>query len=148
MENIIDELYMTSEEIKLLKCNLVFAKELKLIVDDSIEAIKVRCDKLNKLNEEKLKNNEVVFGLSYYPIHIYAQYELTNFKLEFISKKVSYNYKVITKKEKQDFYNNNNIFTRCNKDKFKYDEVEAVIEKRLREIEYDKEINRIFCKLF
>ena len=42
---------------------------------------------------------------------------------------------------------NKDLFTRYNGDKFRYREVKLIIKKKLREAEYDNEINNILCKL-
>ena len=42
---------------------------------------------------------------------------------------------------------NKDLFTRYNNDRFFIFEVKTVIYKRIREAQYDEEINNILCKL-
>ena len=49
-----------------------------------------------------------------------------------------YPYREITEEKKRAFYNENrDLFTRYNRDSFGYREVSTIIEKRLREQEYE-----------
>lgn len=82
----------------------------------------------------------------------YLEYELTRFKLAFASMKKeikdNYDYREISFDEKVAYYNNNSdLFTRYNGDSFTFGEIEDVIEKRIREEEYDDEIKSILCQL-
>ena len=141
-----------SKELNHIKACLCFAKRLNLIDDDSLEAVEERCKKENEKREKMLKNNEIVYGVTKFSFNAYLQYELTRFKLEFAEEsdriKKVYQYKEITNKEQKDFYKNNkDLFTRYNKDRFFYREVNTIIHKKLREAEYENEINNILCKL-
>lgn len=131
---------------------LAFAKRLGLIDDDSLDAVKIRCENENKKREEKLKSNEAVYGVTHFSVPAYLQYELTRFKLDFASEKEEikriYSYKEISFTEKKAFFEDNaDLFTRYNGDMFSFGEVETVIEKRIREAEYENEIENILCQL-
>ncbi len=81
----------------------------------------------------------------------YIQYELTRFRLDFVSEKPlikrSYNYSTITSKDMVSFWNGHReLFTRYQGDSFSYDEVATVIKKRIREKEYEQEIQNILRK--
>lgn len=82
---------------------------------------------------------------------MYLQYELTRFRLEFAlpSKKVrdSGYCPEITEAQKRTFYQENqDLLTRAQGDLFSYEEIEAVIEKRLREAAYDRLVQDILCQ--
>ena len=82
----------------------------------------------------------------------YVRYEQTRFRLDFVSEsekvKKNYSYQRISEKEKQAFYEaNRDLFTRYHGDSFTYEEVSVIIRKRIREMEYDKEIQNILCQL-
>ena len=99
-----------------------------------------------------LEKGETVYGLTRFSLPVYLDYELTRFRLDFVSEKEeikkSYSYKPISKKEKKAFYKNNrDLFTRYSGDSFRFREVEMIIEKKMREEQYEDEINNILCKL-
>lgn len=61
--------------------------------------------------------------------------------------KRSYNYSMITSKDMVSFWNEHReLFTRYQGDSFSYDEVAMVIRKRIREKEYEQEIQNILRK--
>lgn len=131
---------------------LIFAKRLGLIDDDSLEAVKSRCDAENEKRALQLKNGETVYGLTHFTLPAYIQYELTRFRLDFVSEdekvKKAYNYREISEKEQKAFYKNNkDLFKRYNGDRFSYREVKLIIKKKIREGEYENEINSILCQL-
>lgn len=73
---------------------------------------------------------------------MYLQYELTRFKLDFAQPTAAIRAlpvcPVITEEQKQAYYRNNpDLFTRYWGDSFPYEDVEQIIEKRLREEAYD-----------
>ena len=72
----------------------------------------------------------------------YLQYELTRFKLDFAQPTAAIRAlpvcPVITEEQKQTYHRNNpDLFTRYWGDSFPYEDVEQIIEKRLREEAYD-----------
>lgn len=144
--------FLTEKERDYAKACLIFAKQIGLIDDDSLDAVGSRCEKANQEKKDKLQKGETVFGLTEYSLPAYLEYELTRFKLAFASMKKevkdNYNYREISFDEKVAYYNNNSdLFTRYNGDSFTFSEIEDVIEKRIREEEYDDEIKNILCQL-
>lgn len=113
-----------------------------LILSDGLPAVEERRKQKNAEVEEKLAAGDVVYGITHYTPSMYLQYELTRFKLDYTVYKGDfvgkYPYRVITEEEKKAFYDNNgDLFTRYFGDSFAYDEVSMIIEKRLREQEYE-----------
>ncbi|MGN0533925.1 MAG: hypothetical protein ACI4IK_06135 [Eubacterium sp.] len=144
--------FANQKEEQYAKACLIFAKRLGLIDDDSLEAVQERCEKENAKRQEQLKNGETVYGLTNFSFTAYLQHELTQFKLDFASEKDGtekyYSYREISKKDTKSFYKSNkDLFTRYNGDRFRYKEVEIIIKKRIREEEYENEINSILCQL-
>lgn len=144
--------FANQKEEQYAKACLIFAKRLGLIDDDSLEAVQERCEKENAKRQEQLKNGETVYGLTHFSFTAYLQHELTQFKLDFASEKDGiekhYSYREISKKDTKSFYKSNkDLFTRYNGDRFRYKEVEIIIKKRIREEEYENEINNILCQL-
>lgn len=145
-------LHFSSQEQKryTLAC-LEFAKKIGLIADSSLDSVVCRCQAENEKRKNALEKGETVYGLTHFSAQMYLEYELTRFKLDFVSElqeiKKHYSYKNITKKDKKNFYKNNkDLFTRYAGDKFHYYEVAMIIEKKLREEEYENEIQNILCK--
>lgn len=131
---------------------LEFAKKLGLIDDSSLDAVSIRCKAENEKRSEMLEKGETVYGLTQFPLSVYLDYELTRFKLDFVSEKEeikkNYQYAPISKKERKAFYKNNrDLFTRYSDDKFRFREVEMIIEKKMREEEYENAVNNLLCKL-
>lgn len=131
---------------------LIFAKRLGQIDDDSLEAVKERCNAENAKIEAQIKNGEAFYGLTHYSLPAYLQHELTKFRLDFVSEaeeiKKSYDYKEISRKDAKDFFKKNrDLFTRYNGDRFTFREVKIIIEKKIREEEYENEISSILCQL-
>ncbi len=131
---------------------LEFAKRLGLIDDSSLDAVAIRCKAENEKRSEMLEKGETVYGLTQFSLPVYLDYELTRFKLDFVSEKEeikkNYQYAPISKKERKAFYKNNrDLFTRYAGDSFRFREVDMIIEKKIREEQYDNEINNILCKL-
>ena len=99
-----------------------------------------------------LQNGEIIYGPEHFSLPAYVRYEQTRFRLDFVSEsekvKKNYSYQRISEKEKQAFYEaNRDLFTRYHGDSFTYEEVSVIIRKRIREMEYDKEIQNILCQL-
>lgn len=143
-------IFSSEDERKYALACLIFAKRLSLISDDSLDAVYDRCNKENENRKKKLENNETVYG----PVHLspmeYLDYELTRFKLDFVSEsdKVNYDFKPIAKKDMKAYYKaNKDLFTRYNRERFFFFEVKTVIYKKIREEEYENEINGILCQL-
>ncbi|MGN1124087.1 MAG: hypothetical protein ACI4RR_07055 [Eubacterium sp.] len=131
---------------------LAFAKKLGLIDDDSLEGVKKRCEAENAKREAQQKDGEIFYGLTHFSFPAYLQHELTGFKLDFASEnekiKRVYNYKDISDRDTKAYYKNNrDLFTRYNGERFTYKEVKMIIKKKMREEEYENEINNILCQL-
>lgn len=144
--------FSDEKEKKYALACLEFAKRLGLIDDSSLDAAALRCKAENEKRKEMLDKGETVFGLTEFPLSLYLDYELTRFRLDFVSEKEeikkNYHYEPISKKEKKAFYkNNSDLFTRYGGDKFRFKEVDMIIEKKMREEEYEHEVNNILCQL-
>lgn len=144
--------FSDEKEKKYALACLEFAKRLGLIGDSSLDAAALRCKAENEKRKEMLEKGETVFGLTEFPLSLYLDYELTRFRLDFVSEKEeikkNYHYEPISKKEKKAFYkNNSDLFTRYGGDKFRFKEVDMIIEKKMREEEYEHEVNNILCQL-
>lgn len=131
---------------------LLFAKKIGLIEDASFFALEQRRIIRNAENIEKIRQGDPVYGLIIYSAPAYLQYELTRFKLDFTEEtdkiKKNYEYRNISEEDKREFYRKNqDIFTRYHGDAFSYEEVELIIEKRIREAEYEKNVKDILCQL-
>ena len=99
-----------------------------------------------------IQRGEIVYGMEQFSLPAYVRYEQTRFRLDFVSEseKINrqYSYPAIREGETQAFYESNrDLFTRYHGDSFSYEEVAVIIRKKLREIEYDKEIHNILCQL-
>lgn len=121
------------------------------ISSDSLQAVEERRKQKNAEVEERLAAGEAVYGITHYTPSMYLQYELTRFKLDFTVYKGEavgeYPCRIISEEEKKDFYENNrDLFTRYFGDSFAYDEVSMIIEKRLKEQEYEEIIQDLLCQ--
>lgn len=131
---------------------LTFAEKIGLINDKSLEAVALRCENENKRREEALGKGDVVYGLRKFTLPVYLDYELTRFRLDFAAEKdvikKNYSYPAIDKKQLKEYYKNNrDLFTRYGGEKFRFKESELVVYKKIREEQYDAEINAILCQL-
>ena len=111
---------LTPEEWAYAKAELVLAEKLGLIENAGIEAM-------------------------------YLQYELTRFRLDFVQPTENIRKSgispEITENQKKAFYERNkDLFGRYFGDLFSYEEVEQIIEKRLREEVYDRLVQEILCR--
>ena len=135
------EFIMDRKEQKQLKAELIFAKRLGLTEDDTLDGVVSRCEKENQRRKGMLQNGEIIYGPEHFSLPAYVRYEQTRFRLD-------YSYQRISEEEKQAFYEaNRDLFTRYHGDSFTYEEVSVIIRKRIREMEYDKEIQNILCQL-
>lgn len=143
---------LEKDELRKAQAELLFAKKLGLIHDADFEAQEKRRVALNEENQEKMKKKEPVYGLISYSKPAYLQYELTRFKLDFVEEidkiKSNYVYIEISEEEKLKFYSENmDLFTRYFGDSFTYEEVEMIIVKRIREAEYENNVENILRQL-
>lgn len=163
--------FSSEEERKLVLARLQAAAWMGVISSPDLEAVEERRKQKNAEIEKRLAKGEAVYGLTHYTPAMYLQYELTRFKLDYTvhakafldqySKNIShgpcfyrgggtcpaqYSYREITEEEKKAFYEENkDLFTRYFGDSFAYDEVSMIIEKRLREMEYESIIQDLLC---
>lgn len=143
----------TSEaERKYASACLIFAQKTGLIDDSSLEAVIERCKKENEKRKLALEKGEIVYGLKEFTLPAYLDYELTRFRLDFAAErdvvKANYTYSPIDKKQLKEYYKaNKDLFTRYNGEKFRFKESRLVVYKKIREEQYDNEINAILCKL-
>ena len=127
------------EEVKKVRAELRFAVNLG-----------VESRRLAKKAETTaaLGENKIVYGLSSYSRQAYIRYELTRFRLDFISEgsAVKYEYTDISEKDATDFYEKNrDLYTRANGESFAFDEVRLIVKKKIRELEYEKNVN-LLCE--
>ena len=132
----------SKEEVSEVFARLQIAAWMNLIPTPDLEAVDERRRRKNAEAEKALSEGGIVYGPVYYTPSMYLQYELTQFKLDYTVFKGEqvgrYPYREITEKEKRAFYDENrDLFTRYNGDGFGYREVSMIIEKRLREQEYE-----------
>lgn len=144
--------FLDDDEKKYAFACLKFAEKLGLIDDSSFDALKLRWESENKKRKNELESGGIVYGPTQLSLPAYLDYEMTRFKLDFVSEsdkiKDSYEYKSISKKDKKAFYKSNrDLFTRYAGDKFWFCESEMIIEKKIREEQYENEINNILCEL-
>ena len=143
---------LNEAEYKKVLAELSFAKCVGLIEVDDFDGLERRRIAKNAENMHKQKNGELVYGVISFSKAAYLQYERTRFKLDFVEGtkqiKMNYSYKEITEEEKRSFYKSHReLFTRYFGDLFSYDEVEMIIEKRIREAEYEKNVENVLCQL-
>lgn len=136
------------EEVKKVRAELRFAVNLGLITDDSLQGVESRRIAKEAETTAALGENKIVYGLSSYSRQAYIRYELTRFRLDFISEgsAVKYEYTDIFEKDAIDFYEKNrDLFTRANGESFEFDEVRLIVKKKIRELEYEKNVN-LLCE--
>ena len=146
-----NNIFFTSDrEEKYAKACLAFAEQLGLIDDSSLDAVVSRCENENAKRKTALDNGEIVYGLKQFTPTAYLDWELTRFRLDFVSeqKGIKYSYKPIEKPQLKEYYKlNKDLFTRYNGDRFRFKESRDVVYKKIREEEYENEINNILRKL-
>lgn len=145
-----DEWGLGAGERKKAEAELMLAVKLGFIEEAGFEGVEIRRRKKNEKLKNRLLEGKVVYGPTCYGKPAYLQHELTKFRLDFVSGKAAdYTYRVIEREEKERFYRENqDLFTRYFGDPFPYEDVEDVIEKRIREEEYHGRIRDILCQRF
>ncbi len=143
---------LDEKSFKEARAQLLFAEKLGLIEDASIEALERRREKKNKENRLAEKAGKTFYGPRFYSPPMYLQYELTRFKLDFVQpseqvKKLGICPEISEERKQQFYEENQDLFSRYHGDLFGYEEVVQIIEKRLREEEYDKLVKDILCQL-
>lgn len=137
-----------TSELKEVEAVLKLAVRLGFIEEEGLDAVEKRRIRKNEETEKKLAAGERVYGLTHYSAPAYLQYELTRFRLDFVSGKAQkYGYHSITEAKKEHYYKeNSDLFTRYFGEAIPYESVGTVIEKRLREEEYYELIKNILCQ--
>lgn len=140
--------FVSESGMKRILAQLEIASWMGVIPGADFEAVEERRRRKNQEIEERLAAGEIVYGVTYYTPAMYLEYELTRFRLEFTvytgEFMGKYSRPVVTEQEKREFYENNkDLFTRYWGDAFAYEEVSMIIEKRLREQEYENIIQNI-----
>ena len=141
----------TESEVCEVQAKLQIATWMGVIDTPNLDAVEVRRKQKNDSINAKLAKGETVYGLTHYTPSMYLQYELTRFKLDFTvykgEKIGTYPYQEFPEEEKRAFYENNpDLFTRYFGDSFGYEEVSMIIEKRLKEKEYESIVQDLLCK--
>ncbi len=142
---------LDEEEWNKAQAALHLAKRFGLIDDDSIFALEKRRKAKNEENAKKKENRELFYGPCVYTPPMYLQYELTRFRLDFVQPSAKIKAlgvcPTFSQEEKRAFYEDNlDLFGRYHGDLFSYEDVEQIIEKRLREDAYDRFIQDILCQ--
>ena len=139
---------LSREELRLVQAKLKAAVNFGFISEAGLDAIEFRCQEHNRRIANRLVAGEVVYGLTHFSLPAYLQYELTRFRLDFVEGKAgNYDYMVITEAHRRRFYQDNpEMFKRCIGDYFAFEDVEAVIEKRIREEEYYRYVQNLLCQ--
>ena len=141
----------SEQEVMEISARLQIAADMGLIESPALPAVEERRDKKNQEIHKKLQAGEIVYGVRKFTPAMYLSYELTRFKLEFTVFQGemigSYRCHVITEEEKKNFFEENrDLFTRYHGDSFTYEDVQMIIGKRLKEMEYEKLVQNILCK--
>lgn len=140
----------SAREVRKVQARLQIAAWMGLISSPDLSAVEERRKQKNEDIKKALQNGQIVYGITHYTPAMYLQYELTRFKLDFTVYKGDrigpYRYGKITEQEKKTFYQENrDLFTRYFGDSFEYGEVHLIIEKRLREKEYENIVQELLC---
>lgn len=147
----INDYGLTIEERRRVMAQLEIAAWMGLIPTPDLEAVEERRKQKNAEIAQRLAAGDVVYGLTHYTPAMYLQYELTRFKLDYTvyagESIGSYLYREITEEQKKAFYDENrDLFTRYSGDSFEYGEVSMIIEKRMREQEYEDIVQDLLCQ--
>ncbi len=102
--------------------------------------------------EEKRKRSGGAYGIEggKLSFDVFLEMFLTSFRLAFVlrDERIDYPYRELTDDDIESYWNNNrDLFTRYNGDSFVLDEVRDVIAKRIREEEYERNVEEILLLL-
>ena len=125
--------------------------KFRLIPDDTVEALEERRKEKNEENRHKQEKGELFYGPYFYTPPMYLNMSLQDFDLDFVQPSEKIKQLGVcpsfTREERLNFYeNNHDLFGRYHGDYFPFEDVEQIIEKRLREEAYDKLIQNILCQ--
>lgn len=142
---------LDEKSLKEAQAALLLAKKFGMIEDAGMEALEKRRQQKNEQNRQAEKEGKLFYGPRFYSAPMYLQYELTRFRLDFVQPSEQIRKlgvcPIFTEEEKRSFYDGNqDLFGRYHGDLFSYEEVEQIIEKRLREEAYDRLIQDILCQ--
>ena len=126
----------------------LLAHKMGLLDDPSMEGLEARRQNHNEKLKTMEQEKKLFYGPRYFSAPAYLQYELTRLKLDFVHPGEAVQKTGLcpdfTEQEKKAFYEQNmDLFGRYFGDFFTYEEVEQIIEKRLREDAYDKLIEDV-----
>jgi hypothetical protein len=126
----------------------LLAHKMGLLEDPSMEGLEARRQNHNEKLKMMEQEEKLFYGPRYFSAPAYLQYELTRLKLDFVQPSEAVRSTGlcpdVTEQEKKEFYEKNmDLFGRYFGDLFTYEEVEQIIEKRLREDAYDKLIEDV-----
>lgn len=143
---------LTKEEFIKAHAELRLATRMGFIADFGISSLKQRCEEKNKENKKAIEAGEAVYGCVEFSYASYLQHELTTFRLDFACKNkeiADKHYEVsFSEKERIKFYNDNlDLFKRAEGDLFTFEEVETIVEKKMREEAYEQFVQNILCEL-
>lgn len=102
--------------------------------------------------EEKRKRSGGTYGIEggKLPFDVFLEMFLTSFRLAFVlrDERIDYPYRELTDDDIEAYWDNNrDLFTRYNGDSFGMEEVRDVIAKRIREEEYERNVEEILLLL-
>lgn len=139
---------LKQEDLREAQGAFLLAQKLGLLEDPSWEGLEKRRQEHNKMLQTMEQENKRFYGPRYFSAPVYLQYELTRLKLDFVQPVEAVRKTGLcpdfTEQEKKAFYEQNmDLFGRYHGDFFTYEEVEQIIEKRLREDAYDELIQDV-----
>lgn len=137
---------------------LRLAKYMDFLSDGSLEEIEKLCHEENQRREKAYALQGFVYGNKQYTLPVFLQRFLSLLRLDYVSGNFSFTEEAKAKgfekrsysqKEKEQFYQENqDLFLRAlgGEDKFSFEEAEDIIEKRLKEKEYQSYVQKILCE--
>lgn len=144
--------FLEKEERDYVMASLLFAQKLGLIDNSLLAAVEQRRQEENKRRKEMLQQGKVIYGPTEYSAAAYLQHELTGFQLDYISESEKILnrevFRRISDREIRQFYEDHaDLFTRYQGDTFAYEDVKMIIYKKIREKDYEDEIQNLLCQL-
>lgn len=144
--------FLDKKERDYSMASLMQAYRLGLIENPRLAAVEQRRQVENRRRRETLEKGETVYGPEQYSPIAYLHHELTEFKLAYASESADIDnrevFRPISREETRHFYETHkNLFTRYQGDAFSYEDVELIIQKKIREKEYEDAVQNILCQL-
>lgn len=139
------------KNVKSEQARLLIGYWLGTVPSPDITDVEKRRKIKNEEIQDKLRNGEMVYGVTHFTPMMYLQYELTRIKLDYTVYKGEalggYPCRVFSETDLRQYYDNNrDLFTRYFGDSFGFEEVAMIIEKRLKEKEYEDIVKDLLCK--